>query len=86
MSSDRALREAGARIIARHAETDPPSSKQAELLDKMLRSHVFTDDERARITRKAATGRAVMAKAIDYVTEQIKDRKAAEKAAKENAV
>jgi hypothetical protein len=73
------LREAGVRILTEHADALPPTVNQTELLDKMLSSHVFSDEEREKITRKAAKGRAVMRKAIDYVRDQIVIRKSAEK-------
>ncbi len=70
---------------AQIVESEPaPSTKQAALLEKLLRSHVFTDTEREKITRRASSA-AKMTAAIDYVQEQIVERKAAEKAAKADA-
>jgi hypothetical protein len=65
-------------------DANAPSAKQVELLGKLLRSHVFGDEERAKITRKAST-KEKMTAAIDYVQNQILERKAAEKAAAEPA-
>lgn len=60
---------------------DAMSDKQRALLDKVMSSHVFTDRERARVA-KVQTRDAAKA-AIDWATEQVKVRKAAEKDAAE---
>jgi hypothetical protein len=60
---------------------DAMSDKQRALLDRVMSSHVFTDRERARVA-KVQTRDAAKA-AIDWATEQVKVRKAAEKDAAE---
>lgn len=58
---------------------DAPTDKQAALLDKLLRSHVFTDSERAKVAQRVTTKQQAKA-AIDWATTQIAERKAAEAA------
>lgn len=59
-------------------EFEPITKEQRELLDRVLSSHVFSDDERKRAAQ-VSTKKAAM-KAIDYATEQVRERKAKEKA------
>jgi hypothetical protein len=61
------------------APADAPTDKQAALLDKLLRSHVFTDSERAKVAQRVTTKQQAKA-AIDWATAQIAERKAAEAA------
>ena len=62
-----------------HEVADAPTEKQAALLDKLLRSHVFTDSERAKVAQRVTTKQQAKA-AIDWATAQIAERKAAEAA------
>jgi len=61
------------------ATADGPTEKQAALLDKLLRSHVFTASERAKVGQRVTTKQQAKA-AIDWATAQIAERKAAEAA------
>lgn len=65
-------------------DANKPSAEQVAFLEKLLRSHVFADEERAKITRNAPT-KERMTKAIEYVQGQIALRKAAEKDAAKSA-
>lgn len=60
------------------AETvDAPTDAQLALLDRIMRSHVFTDRERQRVAEVSTRDKAKAA--IDWATETVKARKAAEK-------
>jgi hypothetical protein len=61
------------------ATADGPTEKQAALLDKLLRSHVFTASERAKVAQRVTTKQQAKA-AIDWATAQIAERKSAEAA------
>jgi hypothetical protein len=61
------------------APADAPTEKKAALLDKLLRSHVFTDSERVKVAQRVTTKQQAKA-AIDWATTQIAERKAAEAA------
>jgi phage recombination protein Bet len=61
------------------AKADGPTEKQAALLDKLLRSHVFTASERAKVAQRVTTKPQAKA-AIDWATAQIAERKSAEAA------
>lgn len=69
--------------VAEH-DDEPITDKQRALLDRVMSSHVFTDKERARTDRVATKDAAQ--KAIDWATENVKFRKAAEKAEPEAGV
>jgi phage recombination protein Bet len=56
-----------------------PSVKQLELLEKLLKSHLFTDSERLRVANKV-TDKASCTRAIDWAREQLDIRKAKEQA------
>lgn len=50
-------------------------------LDKLMRSHVFTDIERKQVgNRVSSEDAAVVSKAIEWAQEQIETRKAQEEA------
>jgi hypothetical protein len=53
------------------------SEKQLAFADKLIRSSVFTEEEREKVTRKCAGGdRDVVSAAIEWMQEQIAERKA----------
>jgi len=59
---------------------DAITDAQHDLLSNLLKSHVFTDSERARVVKKAAT-KAKAGDAIEWAQSTIKTRKDAEKEA-----
>ena len=66
-------------------DPEPPiTPNQRKLLDRVMTSHVFTDHERARAAAVATKDAAQ--RAIDWATETVKVRKAAEKPAKGTTV
>lgn len=88
---DKEKREAATRRTSRRPSTPvtgaPPTNgatrkatpKQMEYLDKLLKSHVFTDDERAAVGRKVATEDGVkVSAAIEWAKEQVTTRKTVE--------
>lgn len=72
---------------ARTAEQQPATKKQDELIRKMIRSHVITDEERDPIIAKLDEGKMSKSRAadcIDWLTTTIAERKADEKRAAES--
>lgn len=76
----RAAATRGAPRATTSAGSDSPrkaSVKQMEYLDKLIRSSVFTDEERASVGRKVASeDGVVVSKAIEWAKEQVDARKA----------
>lgn len=59
-------------------QDDPaPTDKQRAFLANLLKSHVFSDDERARVTSRVTT-RERMTKALEWAQQEIAHRKASE--------
>lgn len=66
------------------SDGDAPTDKQREFLSRLMRSHVFTDDERAHVEANT-TSKARAKAAIEWAQKQIDKRKAAEIAAQQDA-
>lgn len=60
-------------------QLDAPTDKQLVFLGNLLRSHVFTEAERTAVVRRVTTKEKAKA-AIEWVQQQIAERKAAEAA------